>query len=816
MASQNLFDPSDAESTSFAAIGSDIEFEGMPKGFIKYFREAKKLVDQIADAWSETMKDTEDSVRKMSSDKPGAGRLGLGSFTRAEKVGMGVALAGFGASTYMRAAPNTMAAVTQRMGADTYAGLSGMSSRQAIMQANRQVGGGATSAMGPTMAAMNLTYQGGYTASSLSSKNIMSQIGGMSAMSGMSNEMAAASVAGMNGMSFLRAGVQIRDREGNLKPPNQIINDVYSFLYRGQKITKDQAALVLNPGSKGYATIQQITGGDPQLMQMIQSGIIARASAGSDKKFSSAMTSKDPNTMLDVLGVDKSSPIRSNFRFNSSENRKLESTEQGLVGGYNVSLRTTAALNDAYSVMADTLGPVNDGLMTLKGILQTLPNAGNMGGVIASFTGALAGAASTLLQFALLSRLLGGAGAAGLLGKAGGAAAVATGAAKMGGKFLKGGVLAAGATVAGDAIKSGSTKGSARSRAGNAAKYAGMAAGATAMFNAIPGLGQIGFGITTSLGALYGAATGGPHDHGNLGVGGPNEGPSTPTPFASPVPKATPITSPFGPRDNSQNPQISSNHKGIDFGTPSGTALTAITDGVISTIGNEAKGYGQWIEVKHEDGTASRYAHLSQINVSRGQKVVPGQVVGRSGGKKGQAGAGNSTGAHLHFEILNEKGVKVNPAAYLSGAPASPINGNMTASAVAGPKAIGSESMWAAKKAAAKGKGKGKFTGKNVSQLSSPALTTSLSTSSFNEDLGGPISTMNVGVANSSSNIGGPSAAMNVGVASSSSDAKNVTINLQMKVSIAQGSVQEADRLVRLVGKKLTDSDVLKKIGSAL
>ena len=58
---------------------------------------------------------------------------------------------------------------------------------------------------------------------------------------------------------------------------------------------------------------------------------------------------------------------------------------------------------------------------------------------------------------------------------------------------------------------------------------------------------------------------------------------------------------------------------------------------------------------------------------------------------------------------------------------------------------------------------------------------------------------------------------MNMGVASSpNSSAKNVVINLQMKVNIAQGSVQEADRLVKLIGNKLTDSDVLKQIGSAL
>jgi len=784
----NMENPSDAESTGFASMSDQVDFDGLPKNFIKYFKEAKKLVDQMVEEWSKAIKDTEAATSKMSSDRPGAGRLGLGSFTRAEKVGIGIGVAAFGASTYMKMAPNTMAAVTQRMGADTYAGLSGMSSRQAIMQANRQVGGGATSAMGPTMAAMNLMYQGGYTASSLSSKNIMSQIGGLSAMSGMSNESAAASVAGMNGMSFLRAGIQIRDRQGNLKPPNQIINDVYSFLYRGQKITKQQAALVLNPGSKGYATIQQITGGDPQLMQMIQSGILARASNG---KALTAGQMKDPNKILNAMGVDQSSPIRANFRFNSSENKKLAATEQGLVGGYDASLRTTAALNDAYSKMADALGPVNDGLMTLKGILQTLPNAGNMGGVIAQFTGALAGAASTLIQFALLSRLLGGGGVAGLLGKGAGLAGGLAAGATVAGAGLGAGAVGYGVGKGGKALgkKVGASKSVTRGGSTLAAAGAGAATGAAigAMFAPETlGLSIVAGSIIGGIAGFFGS--GGPNDHGNLGVGGPNDGEASA--FLYPVPKATPITSPFGPRDNSAHPGISSNHKGIDFGTPVGSNLTAVTNGVVSTIGNDANGYGNWIEVKHEDGTASRYGHLSQIGVSRGQEVVPGQTVGKSGGKAGAPGAGNSTGPHLHFEILNEKGVKVDPAPYLSGAPSGPISSG--AAVVAGPAAISSDSMWSAKKAT-----QNKL-GKSASQLSSPALSASLTSAGFNEDLGGP------------------SAGMNVGVGSSSSHSRNVVINLKMDVQITQGTVQEADRLVRMIGKKLKDSDILKQIGSAL
>ena len=778
----NSVSSSDGESTPFSSMGNDTTFEGMPKEFIKYLKEAKKLVDEMVATWSKGIKDTETATGKAAAGRPGAGRLGLGEFTRAEKVGMGIGLAAFGGSTYMGVAPNTMAAVTQRMGADTYAGLSGMSSRQAIMQANKQVGGGATSAMGPTMAAMNLMYQGGYTASSASSKSIMGQIAGMSAMSGMSNEMAASSMAAMNGMSFLRAGVQIRDSNGNLKPPNTIINDVYRFLYQGRKITKEQAALIMNPGSKGYATLQTITNGDPQLMQMIQSGILARASAGSDKSFNSAMGSNDPNKMLNLMGVDQSSPLRANFRFNSSENKKLASTEQGLVGGYDASLRTTASLNDAYSKMADVLGPVNDGLMTLKGILQTLPNAGNMGSAIAGFGSAVTGAISSLLQFALVSRLLGGTGIAGLLSKGAGATGLLSGGAKLGAGFLKGGAIAIGATVAGNAIKSGSTKGSMRSRAGNAAKYAGMAAGATAMFNAIPGLGTIGFGITTGLGALYGAATGGPEDHGNLGTG---------TNYVYPVPKGTTLTSPFGPRDNSANPGISANHHGIDLGTEVGTNLTAVADSTVGVIGNDMKGYGNWVELEHDDGTKSRYGHMSQIAVSRNQKIKAGQVIGLSGGKKGAPGSGNSTGPHLHFEFRTEKGVAVDPVPYLSNAPAAPVNGS--APAGAGPSL---STNWMTN---AKSTSKTHAKGKKLTYASSPSLSTTFSSASFNEDRGG-----------------GGGSGMNVGTTSSSGHAKSVVINLQMKVYISQSSVKEADHLVRLIGKKLTESNVLDAIGRSL
>lgn len=635
---QNFDNPSDAPEGMALAGNNDKPYEEIISHIEKLFDKLDKRADKLFDKAKATAKE----LKAAGEDKNqiGAGRLGLGSFTRGEKIGMGLGLAAFGSATYMSMAPNTMAAVTQRMANDTYAGFSGMSSRQALVQANSQVRGGATSAMGPTMAAMNLMYSGGYTANSLSSKNIMSQLGGLSAMTGMSNEAAAASVAGINGMSFLRAGIQVRDRNGNLKPPNQIVNDVYNFLYRGQKITKQQAALIMNPGSKGYQTLMQITGGDQALMQTIQSGIMARASNG---KPLTASQMSDPNKMLDAMGVDKSSPIRSNFRFNSSENRKLQSTEQGLVGGYNVSLRTTAALNDAYSTMADILGPVNQGLMTLKGILQTMPNAGNMGGTVSGLAGGAMGLAKDYLGYKMMGRFLGSKGA-GTLAKGG--KSFLSKAFSFGKKLLNPKMLARMGLLAaeevGVAAEEVGTAGLATPAA--VAEEAAIAAQAAAMFH------------------------GGPHDHGNLGTGSGNSGDSASAAHVLPVPKGTPITSHFGPRSvKSTNGVGSTNHKGTDFGVKEGSPVYSFAAGTVVETGSGG-GYGNYVVVQHADGTKSRYAHLKAILVSKNQKLKAGQQVGRSGGKPGTPGAGNSTGPHLHLEVTNKAGVKVNPEPYLTGA----------------------------------------------------------------------------------------------------------------------------------------------------
>ena len=85
-------------------------------------------------------------------------------------------------------------------------------------------------------------------------------------------------------------------------------------------------------------------------------------------------------------------------------------------------------------------------------------------------------------------------------------------------------------------------------------------------------------------------------------------------------------------------------HKGIDYAAPTGTPIRTVGDGVVEFAGSQ-RGYGNVIEIKHRDGKSTLFAHLSRIDVSKGQKVEQGNIVGAVGS------TGFSTGPHLHFEF---------------------------------------------------------------------------------------------------------------------------------------------------------------------
>lgn len=127
-------------------------------------------------------------------------------------------------------------------------------------------------------------------------------------------------------------------------------------------------------------------------------------------------------------------------------------------------------------------------------------------------------------------------------------------------------------------------------------------------------------------------------------------GTMTPPTYIKPISGGT-LTSYFGPR-------WGRTHEGIDWGVSTGTTVFASSAGTVVSAGWNG-GYGYSVLIRHPDGKKTRYAHLSKITVSAGEYVEQGERIGLSGN------TGNSTGPHLHFEIL-VNGVAVNPLNYLN------------------------------------------------------------------------------------------------------------------------------------------------------
>jgi murein DD-endopeptidase MepM/ murein hydrolase activator NlpD len=111
----------------------------------------------------------------------------------------------------------------------------------------------------------------------------------------------------------------------------------------------------------------------------------------------------------------------------------------------------------------------------------------------------------------------------------------------------------------------------------------------------------------------------------------------------------------FGPKPNGLQ------NDGINLAVPEGTPVKAADDGVVAYAGNELKGYGNLVLVRHPNGFVTAYAHASDILVKRGDTVKRGQVIAHSGQ------TGNVTSPQLHFEI-RKGATPVDPAQYLSGA----------------------------------------------------------------------------------------------------------------------------------------------------
>lgn len=98
-------------------------------------------------------------------------------------------------------------------------------------------------------------------------------------------------------------------------------------------------------------------------------------------------------------------------------------------------------------------------------------------------------------------------------------------------------------------------------------------------------------------------------------------------------------------------------HRGIDIAAPTGTAINAADGGTVSFSGYK-NSFGYMVEINHGNGLVTRYAHCSKLLVKKGEKVYKGQQIAKVGN------TGNSTGPHLHLEVL-KNGVHQNPSKYV-------------------------------------------------------------------------------------------------------------------------------------------------------
>jgi murein DD-endopeptidase MepM/ murein hydrolase activator NlpD len=126
--------------------------------------------------------------------------------------------------------------------------------------------------------------------------------------------------------------------------------------------------------------------------------------------------------------------------------------------------------------------------------------------------------------------------------------------------------------------------------------------------------------------------------------------------FEKPVDGA--VTSSYGWRRDPFTGQAKF-HQGVDLNAAYGQEVQAARTGQVVFSGEQG-GYGTSVVIEHQDGTRTRYAHLSASLVEKGDQVGAGEPVGRAGR------SGRATGTHLHFEVIGRDGRRMPPQQWAS------------------------------------------------------------------------------------------------------------------------------------------------------
>ena len=146
-------------------------------------------------------------------------------------------------------------------------------------------------------------------------------------------------------------------------------------------------------------------------------------------------------------------------------------------------------------------------------------------------------------------------------------------------------------------------------------------------------------------------------------------------PSRSPIDKLL-LSSSFGMRRHPITKRFA-RHAGIDIPAPHGTPIYAAADGVVARA-KQLGSYGNLVEIEHGNAIQTRYGHMSALNVTSGQWVRKGDVVGFVGS------TGRSTGNHLHYEV-RISGVAVDPMPFVQETSMANLTRNAPQEAMGGP-----------------------------------------------------------------------------------------------------------------------------------
>lgn len=451
-------------------------------------------------------------------------------------------------------------------------------------------------------------------------------------------------------------GINVRGNDGFMRDVKDIANEVYDRILKpaaGNKpITRKAIALSLQSGGALDMFLNQYFGGDPVLRQGIVNAILQRAGGGDLSKESVAESGLAPD-----IAVSESQRM-------AQATKGIQAATDPMIAGIIDANEKLTALGRAFEEFAKT--GIGQATLALKGFTAQLATGGNgaMGGFMGVFLGSLMANVIRPL-FTKIGAMMG----IGSASTAAGAAAAGGAKGKMGfGKLGLAAIAAWLATMGLDKLFGDDVSEGTREKGLAAASVGTYALTGAALGSFLPGPG-------TAIGAVLGTGIGLFQNRGTLlGMGGDaSDDPGSMTGAVKPFSGNYGITSNYGEvrhltfPSGIKSPSYGKPHGGVDFGTPVGTPIYAVQDGIVESTPYDADGFGNYIKIKHSSGLESFYGHLASKERSGGSSVRAGELIGYSGS------SGQVTGPHLHFEV-RRNGEKVHPNILLQGA--GEVSGN--------------------------------------------------------------------------------------------------------------------------------------------